>query len=79
MGNFILIYVTGSDWLSRLSYLEFLDLENNMFNINIFSSLGALSSLNTLYLNGNGLKGVVNVSGNYKSLALFIFFSQFLF
>ena len=63
--------ITGSDWLSRLSNLEFLDLQNNMFNNSILSSLGALSSLKGLYLSDNKLKGIVDVPGNYLSLALF--------
>ncbi|KAK2633999.1 hypothetical protein Ddye_028791 [Dipteronia dyeriana] len=53
----------GSDKVLRLSNLEHLNLGYNMFNNNIFSSLGALSSLKYLFLNDNGLKGVVNVSG----------------
>ncbi|TXG48068.1 hypothetical protein EZV62_027362 [Acer yangbiense] len=58
----------GSDWLSRLSNLEYLDLEKNMFNNSILSSLGALSSLKQLRLNDNRLKGIVDVSDSLNNL-----------
>ncbi|KAK0592616.1 hypothetical protein LWI29_022356, partial [Acer saccharum] len=58
----------GPDWLSRLSNLEFLDLQNNMFNNSILSSLGALSSLKGLYLSDNKLKGIVDFPDSLNNL-----------
>jgi len=39
-------------------------LGENKFDNSILSSLGGLSSLRTLYLDGNQLKGAISVDGN---------------
>ncbi|KAK0598513.1 hypothetical protein LWI29_035448 [Acer saccharum] len=65
IGNSIAGFVQneGLEKLSRLSNLKVLDLSFNFFNNSIFSSLANLSSLTTLYLCQNRLKGAVNVQG----------------
>jgi Leucine-rich repeat (LRR) protein len=55
---------SGFERLSGLDSLVFLDLGVNKFDNSILSSLGGLSSLTTLYLDGNQLKGAISVDGN---------------
>ncbi|XP_057989016.1 cuscuta receptor 1-like [Hevea brasiliensis] len=54
----------GFERLQRLSKLEFLDLEDNLFNNNnIVSSIGHLSSLKSLTLTYTGLESVTDIQG----------------
>ncbi|KAK2640155.1 hypothetical protein Ddye_027950 [Dipteronia dyeriana] len=52
----------------RSSNLKYLDLSGNIFNKNILSSLSALSSLKSLYINDIGLNGSVDLSEMFHSL-----------
>ncbi|KAJ0091316.1 hypothetical protein Patl1_14638 [Pistacia atlantica] len=56
----------GFERLSRLSYLEELNLGGNNFNNSILSSLASISSLKHLDLSYNRFKGVVNIEGLYS-------------
>ncbi|XVF29491.1 hypothetical protein REPUB_Repub15cG0125400 [Reevesia pubescens] len=63
-------YLTGSKhpddhfkWLSSLSDLETLDLSRNDLMNSFLLHLGGLSSLSTLFLSGNKLKGMVHIQG----------------
>ncbi|XP_057987818.1 cuscuta receptor 1-like [Hevea brasiliensis] len=54
----------GFEKLQRLSELEFLDLESNLFNNkSIVSSIGHLSLLKSLNLANNGLESVTDIQG----------------
>ncbi|CAI0389504.1 unnamed protein product [Linum tenue] len=59
----IVCAVTGLEGLSVLPHLEILDLSFNKFTGSILSSIGALPSLRTLRLRGNGMDGVDNLRG----------------
>ncbi|KAH9679478.1 hypothetical protein KPL71_026150 [Citrus sinensis] len=54
----------GLERLSGLSNLKFLNLGDNLFNNSIFLSLTSLSSLRTLLLRSNRLKGSIDIKGN---------------
>ncbi|XVF29494.1 hypothetical protein REPUB_Repub15cG0125700 [Reevesia pubescens] len=68
-------YLTGSNhpedhfkWLSRLSDLETLDLSDNNLTNNFLLHLGGLSSLRTLILSENKLKGMVHIQEYFYNL-----------
>ncbi|KAH7543883.1 hypothetical protein JRO89_XS15G0042000 [Xanthoceras sorbifolium] len=48
----------------RLDNLEILDLSDNKLNNSILSSAAAFTSLRELYLDDNGLEGIIDVTGN---------------
>ncbi|XVF65152.1 hypothetical protein PTKIN_Ptkin09bG0223700 [Pterospermum kingtungense] len=52
----------GFQWLSRLHNLETLDLNGNSLKNNIMFHMGSLSSLKTLSLSENNLKGMVHLN-----------------
>ncbi|KAF2317550.1 hypothetical protein GH714_024373 [Hevea brasiliensis] len=57
-------YDAGFERLEKVSKLEFLDLEYNLFNNeSIVSSIGHLSSLKSLNLADNGLESITDIQG----------------
>ncbi|XP_048228332.1 receptor-like protein 13 [Ricinus communis] len=68
---FFFFFATGFERLSTLENLEILNLGYNNFNNNILSFFSDFSSLKSLYMNDNKLKGILNVEG---ILHLFLFF-----